>query len=121
MPYGDRSGPIGQGPMTGRALGYCTGYDSPGYVKGAGRGMGRGMGRGFGYGRAWGRGAGFPGGWGYGRGRHAAFPYYGISPWTNYLSREDELKMLKAEAQVLKRSQSEIEKRIKDLEEEKSE
>lgn len=30
MPAGDRTGPEGQGPMTGRAAGYCAGYDSPG-------------------------------------------------------------------------------------------
>ena len=54
MPSGDRTGPEGFGPRTGRALGYCSGYDSPGYTKGiprGGRGFGRGYGRGFGRGR----------------------------------------------------------------------
>ncbi|MCF7946089.1 MAG: DUF5320 domain-containing protein, partial [Spirochaetia bacterium] len=27
MPRGDRTGPDGMGPRTGRALGYCSGYD----------------------------------------------------------------------------------------------
>jgi len=57
MPGGDRTGPWGLGPRTGRAAGYCTGYNMPGYTKpGFGRGRGRGFGRGF-----WGRGRGF--GW----------------------------------------------------------
>jgi len=52
MPRGDRTGPQGEGPMTGRQLGYGAGYDSPGYAKGPGRGagfgfFGRGRGRGF--------------------------------------------------------------------------
>ncbi|MCF7876688.1 DUF5320 domain-containing protein [Candidatus Bipolaricaulota bacterium] len=51
MPRGDRTGPAGQGPKTGRGLGYCTGYSAPGYTKGrprGGGGFGRGRGRGFG-------------------------------------------------------------------------
>jgi hypothetical protein len=32
MPRGDRTGPAGMGPMTGRAAGYCAGYDMPGYM-----------------------------------------------------------------------------------------
>lgn len=64
MPRGDRTGPWGQGPMTGRAAGYCAGYPVPGFMnpipgsgrrggfgrgwrRGRGRGFGRGMGRGF--------------------------------------------------------------------------
>jgi len=61
MPSGDRTGPSGYGPRTGRGLGYCSGYDSPGFTKGAplcGGGFGRGRGRGFGHG-FFGRGRGF--------------------------------------------------------------
>ncbi|MDP8236906.1 MAG: DUF5320 domain-containing protein [Candidatus Erginobacter occultus] len=32
MPRGDGSGPAGMGPMTGRAVGFCAGYPSPGFV-----------------------------------------------------------------------------------------
>ena len=49
MPRGDRTGPYGAGPMTGRAAGYCVGYSVPGYMNptyGYGRGFGRGFGRG---------------------------------------------------------------------------
>jgi len=44
MPGGDRTGPVGRGPMTGRAAGYCSGYQNPGYSRGFGRGFGRGRG-----------------------------------------------------------------------------
>jgi hypothetical protein len=43
MPGGDRTGPLGKGPMTGRQLGYGAGFDSPGYTKGVGGGLGRGF------------------------------------------------------------------------------
>jgi hypothetical protein len=57
MPRGDRTGPWGAGPMTGRAAGYCAGYAVPGYMNPR-RGYGRGWGRGFrrGWGRGFGRG-----------------------------------------------------------------
>jgi len=32
MPAGDRTGPLGLGPMTGRAAGYCAGYPVPGLM-----------------------------------------------------------------------------------------
>ena len=58
MPRGDKTGPWGTGPMTGRRAGYCAGFSVPGYmnpvggyVRGWKRGRGRGWGRGFGRGR----------------------------------------------------------------------
>ncbi|MFP4354547.1 MAG: DUF5320 domain-containing protein [Phycisphaerae bacterium] len=43
MPYGDQTGPNQEGPMTGRRLGYCAGYDTPGcYSDAPPRGFGRG-------------------------------------------------------------------------------
>ncbi|RQW83803.1 MAG: hypothetical protein EHM79_15270 [Geobacter sp.] len=57
MPRGDKTGPRGQGQMTGRGAGYCAGSGMPGYanpVPGQGFGMGFGGGRGFaGGGRGW--------------------------------------------------------------------
>ncbi len=48
MPGGDRTGPLGMGPMTGRGAGYCGGFASPGFMNPAGTfGMGFGRGRGF--------------------------------------------------------------------------
>jgi len=64
MPGGDRTGPMGMGPMTGRAAGYCTGSAGPGYISAPG-------GRGF-------RGGG--GGRG-GRGRRNQFYATGLTGW----------------------------------------
>ncbi|MBS3758814.1 MAG: DUF5320 domain-containing protein [Desulfobacterales bacterium] len=53
MPRGDRTGPQGQGPMTGRGMGGC-GADSgrtPGTGKVPARGRGQGMGQGRGLGQ----------------------------------------------------------------------
>ena len=61
MPRGDKTGPKGYGPRSGRGLGYCNGYDSPGYTKNlpsSGHGIRQGReriyGRGFGCGRGFG-------------------------------------------------------------------
>jgi hypothetical protein len=47
MPGLNGTGPQGQGPLTGRGMGYCQGAAGAG----AGAGFGRGMGRGMGFGR----------------------------------------------------------------------
>jgi Family of unknown function (DUF5320) len=54
MPRGNGTGPMGAGPMTGRASGYCAGFATPGFANpvgygGMGRGMGRAMGQGGGF------------------------------------------------------------------------
>jgi len=62
MPRGDKTGPNGAGPRTGRGLGFCTGHNQAGYLTdtaGYGRGRGFGGGRGFGRGNGFGRGMGF--------------------------------------------------------------
>ena len=52
MPALNGTGPRGQGPRTGRGLGYCPpGYDRS--FRGFGRGLGLGWGRGFGRGWGW--------------------------------------------------------------------
>ena len=64
MPGGDGTGPMGLGPMTGRAAGLCAGYPVPGYMNPiAGRGFwGGGQGRGGGRGwRHWYYATGLPG------------------------------------------------------------
>jgi len=83
MPGGDRTGPFGAGPRTGRAAGYCAGYGMPGYAnpiggRGFGMGYGRGYGRGFGMGYGRGLGRGFRGG---GRGWFGA-PTWAGAPYT---------------------------------------
>ena len=52
MPFGDRTGPAGQGPRTGRGAGFCGRFGVPGSMnRGAGQGL-FGGGRG-GAGRGW--------------------------------------------------------------------
>lgn len=123
MPLGDRTGPMGQGPRTGRALGFCSGYDSPGYTKGFGGGMGRGFkfGGGMGRGMGMGMGMGMGRGRGFGRGRFFGWSYpgnYQDFPWMQPASKDDEIKMLKSQAESLKRTQKDIEKRLSELEKE---
>lgn len=109
MPSGDRTGPMGQGPMTGRSLGFCTGYDTPGYAKG----MGRGMGRGFRFGRQR--------GWRFGWRRHADNPDFQPDSQPDFfhhhpVSKEEEISMLKYQSEYLKRYQRDIDKRLDELE-----
>lgn len=54
MPAGDGTGPRGEGPLTGRAVGRCAGYSDGGYSTAPGRGGGYGF-----YGRRGGGGRGF--------------------------------------------------------------
>jgi len=115
MPGGDRTGPWGLGPRTGRAAGYCAGYDMPGYANPVyDRGFGRGRGRGFGR-RFWRRGRGF--GW---RGAYPyPAPYY---PETySESSREEEkayledmIKGLEEEIKMLRQRLQELSKEKKD-------
>ncbi len=48
MPGGDRTGPFGLGPLTGRGAGPCASYRTPGFHAYAGRGRGRGLRHGYG-------------------------------------------------------------------------
>ncbi len=69
MPRGNRTGPEGNGPQTGRAMGFCSGSNAPGFTRGyIGRGMGFGRGMGRGYNQV-GPGRGIGGGRGGGMGR----------------------------------------------------
>lgn len=106
MPGGDGTGPMGMGPMTGRAAGYCAGYPVPGYMNPV---PGRGWGRGFGWGRGW---YGRP--WAYGP---AAPPAYGATPygWPQP-SPEQEAQMLRQQADALGQQLEAIRKRIEELE-----
>lgn len=109
MPGGDRTGPMGAGPMTGRGAGYCAGYGMPGYANPIpGRGFRFGGGRGGGFGR------GFRGGF-----RHWGTPYPAAFPAWGYPygqtatpSRRDELNDLKEQARYLKDMLADINSRI---------
>jgi hypothetical protein len=106
MPRGDRTGPDGQGPMTGRGLGYCAGYSNPGFSTGF-------FGRGIGWRRSYGRGLGL--GFRGGRGPGGYYPPYGY-PSYQTLSKEEELGLLKAQSENIKNDLKEIQKRISELE-----
>ncbi len=108
MPGGDRTGPIGRGPMTGRAVGYCAGYPEPGYSNPSyGRGLGRGGGRGFGRGY-WGRGRGFS--WG----GYSPDPYYTPEP-----TKEEEKTYLEKMVKGLEEEIKAIRERIQEMTKEK--
>ena len=105
MPRGNRTGPFGMGPRTGRAMGYCSGYDAPGFMNpgpgmgfGAGRGMRRGMGMGRGF---WRFGAAYP-------------PVYGAFA-APQMSEKDEMSILEEEAAFLSRRQQQISERMDEL------
>ncbi len=110
MPRGDRTGPWGQGPMTGRRAGYCAGYDVPGYLndvpagRGWGSGWGRGRGWGYGHGPGYGRGYGFR--WGL---RHGG-PWY-----AGPLTPEEERTWLENELRYAERWQEDLRKRLDEL------
>ena len=120
MPGGDGTGPMGMGPMTGRAAGFCAGYNAPGYMNPVG---GRGFGGGFGRGRGgggWGRrnmyhATGLTGwqrgGMGWGGFAPAAAP---VAPPT----RERQVEALKAQAEAMESGLGEIRSRIDELEKE---
>ncbi len=92
MPRGDRTGPMGVGPLTGRRMGTCAGYSVPGF---ANPGWGLGM------------------GW-----RHGCKGGFG---WRNYQAwnpptKEEMLQALKNQSEWLKGQLDSINKRIEELE-----
>ncbi|MBC7341422.1 MAG: DUF5320 domain-containing protein [Clostridia bacterium] len=125
MPRGDRTGPWGMGPRTGRAAGYCSGYPVPGFanpVAGWGFGFGRGLGMGRGRGRGLGLRCAWPGWvWAY-----PPYPAYGpYSPYAGPYAgpgavpdTEQEKAFLKDQMQALSRQMKALEKRLGELSEE---
>ncbi|MBN1546349.1 MAG: DUF5320 domain-containing protein [Syntrophaceae bacterium] len=124
MPGGDGTGPGGMGPMTGRAAGYCAGYTVPGFMNPV-------QGRGF-----WGAGRG-----GGGRGRRNWYYATGLTGWQRAslgmpalgsppayplpyttptfapgMTKEQELEMLKGQAEYFEDTLEGIKKRIGELE-----
>ncbi|MDP8267435.1 MAG: DUF5320 domain-containing protein [Candidatus Tenebribacter davisii] len=114
MPRGDRTGPNGMGPVTGRGLGYCTGYESPGFTKGVPRG-GAGFGRGYGQGFGRGMGRGYGRGFGYSTGyQNPVYPNY---PAPQY-SAKDEAQYIETDIDALKDELKTMEKRLSELKKE---
>ena len=114
MPRGDRTGPRGMGPMTGRARGFCADYNHPGFMSfGPGRGHGRGFGRGWGIGRGRGFGMRASAGWGY---------PYGMPPYmADYpeLTPDEEQKQIKHEKELLQQQLDFLTERMNELEKKK--
>ena len=98
MPRGDRTGPDGYGPATGRGLGYCTGHLRAGFTFGGGRGYGRGFQRGFG------RGYPYAGSW-------------GVTPYPAYPSTTgiDEARVLENRAKAVEEELQAIKARLDEL------
>lgn len=113
MPRGDKNGPMGMGPMTGRGMGLCSGNDRPGYMN---------AGQGYMGGRINGRDTTRGPGCG-GRGFRNMFLITGISGWMrnrvnqeDVLQSENELRELKKRAESLVREWYALQQRIDKLE-----
>ena len=102
MPRGDKTGPQGAGPMTGRRLGLCVGNDRPGFDTGS-RSFGHGYGQGFGRGNGW------RGQMGYGQrhayGRFSDDEVQGVSKKT----------LLENDVRVLREQLASIEKQLSEI------
>ena len=108
MPRGDGTGPMGFGPMTGRAAGYCAGYPVAGFMN---PGPGRGLGRGRGAGRGWGRGMG----WGrlaWGAAPGVPFGYSGVPYAPN---PQEERAVLENQMQTLQDGLDAVKKRLDEI------
>jgi len=112
MPAGNGTGPMGAGPMTGRAAGYCAGHTVPGHAnpvavggfrlrQGCGGQVGRGRGMGMGF-----------------RGGRQCGGRYGMQPVAapSAPAPEQEHAMLKTQAQNLESALADIQKRLTELE-----
>lgn len=100
MPRGDKTGPNGLGPRTGRAAGYCSGNPVPGCMNSA-RGYRRGIARR--YGRGWGRGS-----------RRIGYaPEY--QPTVQTLTREQEIANLENYQKQLEVEKSNIDQETKTI------
>lgn len=103
MPGGDRTGPMGMGPMTGGGRGFCGTANSPRRFLGLGRGLGRGNGGG----RGW-----------------RCNPFYrtgfarsqAFQPAAQVFGRQEEANLLKDQAEAMTQQLEDIRKRISELE-----
>jgi len=111
MPAGNRTGPMGMGPMTGRGAGFCSGSDTPGYANpGPGHAFRMGWGAGGARGRGWAHrywyyATGVPG-----------WARWGSAPYAAAPTRDQETEMLKTQADWLKQQLDEISQRLEQLE-----
>ncbi len=112
MPGGDRTGPLGMGPMTGRRAGYCVGNDIPEDVNSISDNL-RNRGRGFGNGRR----HGFKHGFGRGLGWLGAIVAGEVlARRLSGESKNDEKILLTDEINALEKALSEMKKRLSEIE-----
>jgi hypothetical protein len=114
MPGGDRTGPVGRGPVTGRGAGFCAGYGMPGFSN-----LGHGTDA-----------AVYRGRDGRGRGRRNRFFATGVPGWqyfsgntipgemsfsTQSETPQNELDVLKGQARYLQNGLKELQARMEAL------
>jgi len=115
MPFRDGTGPMGMGPMTGWAMGYCAKFTTPGYMKPyygktyVGFGSARGRGN-----RYWYYATGLPG-WLRFSGVSSK-PVININSIYEEFTPEKEVEVLKNESEFLKKNLNDINNRIIELE-----
>lgn len=117
MPRGDRTGPMGLGPMTGRRGGFCAGFTMPGALNPTAGWPAWGGGRGW---RNWFHATGLPG-WVRGGMRASAWcagPYPSTMPVAPAMPPEIEVNTLKAQAGYLEQTLQTLRQRIQTLESE---
>ena len=122
MPWGDRTGPNGAGPMTGRGMGYCAGYSTPGYTNPVlGRNFARGFGGGFGRGRGfrWRYYATGVPGWAVPAYPAARVPYTAanapVAPQQTADAKQQEIAALEQESKALEQELETVKKRLAEL------
>lgn len=105
-------GPMGQGPMTGRGMGWCSGSHTLAERPFGGTGFGM----------------GHRGGWGRGWRHRNWYQATGLNGWQRAqmgeevapaMTKEQELSMLKREASILENSLSQLKKRIQEIDKHK--
>ena len=118
MPGGDRTGPAGLGPMTGRRAGFCAGYPAAGFMNpawgrgGGGRGRGRGSGGGGWRHRHGYLATGMPGWqWGW-----PTYPPPPTAPFAPFMTKEQELEVLRNQAKAFERALEDLNRRIREVE-----
>ncbi|MFW9881669.1 MAG: DUF5320 domain-containing protein [Candidatus Thorarchaeota archaeon] len=129
IPGGDKTGPAGLGSKTGRGLGYCVGYDTPGFIRapGGGGAWGARIWDYLSYGRLipWGRGGRDRCGRGgyFRRGGRGIFYNLPIYSFAAELTEEQKLSTLKQdkdyleyELDTIQSALKDVSKRIEDLE-----
>ena len=99
MPRGDRTGPAGEGPKTGRQMGYCVGNEHTGFIN-------------MPYNWRGGYGTGYRSGFGYGRGPGLGFRHGFENYYRENIPDVSEKTMIENEIRILKDQLSSLEERL---------